>query len=174
MNISELRDLFEYNRWAQQKTLDAAALLGSGKYAESPSGSSLSLRSVLQKLLVEEVVWLSRWEGHSLAESPDYSECSDAVALMERWKSLWKRQTRYIESLIEDDLGNPINIRLNNGIEAVQPLGDTLAHVVNQATYLRGEASVLIKQLGGVAPDVDLFTYRLESGSDGSDATVAP
>src|SRR6476660_1098482 len=148
MNISELRDLFEYNRWSHQKTLDAAALLGDEKYSESPRGSSLSLRSVLQNLLVEEVVWLSRWEGHSLAEGPDYSECADALALMERWKSLWKRQKRYIESLIEDDLGNPISIRLNNGIETVQPLGDTLSHVVNQATYFRGEASVLIKQLG--------------------------
>jgi uncharacterized damage-inducible protein DinB len=174
MNISELRDLFEYNRWAHMKTLDAAALLGPEKYAEAPSGSSLSLRSVLQTLLVEEVVWLSRWEGHSLAESPDYSECADTVALMERLKSLWKRQTRFIESLIEDDLGNPISIRLNNGIETVQPLGETLTHVVNQATYLRGEAAVLIGQLGGTAPAADLFAYRLESGSDGSDATIAP
>lgn len=174
MNISELRDLFEYNRWAHTKTLDAAAILGSEKYAESSNGSSLSLRSVLQNLLVEEVVWLSRWEGHSLAESPDYSECADAIALMERWKYLWKRQTRFIESLVEDDLGNPINIRLSNGIETVQPLGDTLAHVVNQATYFRGEAAVLIKQLGGAPPSADLFTYRLENGSDGSDSGVAP
>jgi uncharacterized damage-inducible protein DinB len=174
MNISELRDLYDYNRWAHMKTLDAAAMLGPGKYTEAPSGSSLSLRSVLQNLLGEEVVWLSRWEGHSLAESPDYSECADTVALMERWKSFWKRQTRFIESLIEDDLGNPIAIRLENGIETVQPLGDTLAHVVNQATYLRGEAAMLIRQLGGTAPAADLFTYRLESGSDGSDATIAP
>src|SRR6476620_11320266 len=131
MNIAELRDLFDYNRWAHKKTLDAAALLGPEKFSDTTNGSN-SLRDVLQKLLVEEVVWLSRWEGHSLAEGPDYSECADALALMERWKSLWKRQRRYIESLIEDDLGNPISIRLNNGIETVQPLGDTLSHVVNQ------------------------------------------
>lgn len=174
MNISELRDFYDYNRWAHEKTLDAAALLGSDKYAETPNGSDLSLRSVLQNLLAEEVVWLSRWEGHSLAESPDYSECADTVALMERWRSLWKRQSRFLESLIEDDLGNPIAIRMSNGIETVQPLGDTLTHVVNQATYLRGEAAVLIRQLGGTAPAADLFTYRMESGSDGADATIAP
>ena len=174
MTLSELRDLFEYNRWAHTRTVDASALLGPDKYAETPNGSSLSLRSVLQNLLAEEVVWLSRWEGHSMAESPDYSECADTGALMERWNSLWKRQTRFIESLIEDDLGNPISIRMSNGIETVQTLGDTLAHVVNQATYLRGEAAVLIKQHGGTAPAADLFTYRLESGSDGSDSAIAP
>ena len=173
MNIAELRDLFDYNRWAHEKTLDAAALLGQEKYGDTTSRSD-SLRSVLQNLLAEEVVWLSRWEGHSLAESPDYSECADTVALMERWKSLWKRQARFLESLVEDDLGNPIAIRMNNGIETVQPLGDTLTHVVNHATYLRGEAAVLIRQLGGTAPAADLFTYRLESGSSESDATIAP
>lgn len=174
MNISELRDLYDYNRWAHEKTLDAAAMLGSARFAESSGGSNLSLRSVLQNLLAEEVIWLSRWEGHSLAESPDYSECADTAALMERWTYLWKRQASFIESLIEDDLGNPINIRMSNGIETVQPLGETLTHVVNQAAYLRGEAAVLIRQLGGTPPATDLFTYRLESGAHGSDATVSP
>ncbi|HUQ97858.1 MAG TPA: DinB family protein [Gemmatimonadaceae bacterium] len=171
MTIAELRDLFEYNRWAHEKTLDAAAILGPGKFAETPSGSDLSLRSVLQKLLAEEVIWLSRWEGHSLAEIPDYSECADTAALLDRWTYLWKRQARFLESVLEDELGNPINIRLRTGIETVQPLGETLTHVVNQATYLRGEAAVLIRQLGGTAPKVDLFTYRLENGSN---ATIAP
>lgn len=174
MNIAELRDLFDYNRWAHVKTLDAAALLGTEKYTDSPNGSSLSLRSVMQTLLVEEVVWLSRWEGHSLAESPDYSECADTIALMERWSYFWTRQTRFIESLIEDDLGSPIAIRTRDGIATVQTLGDTLTHVVNQATYLRGEAAVLIRQLGGTAPAADMFTYRLESGSEAHDATIAP
>jgi uncharacterized damage-inducible protein DinB len=174
MTIAELRDLFEYNRWAHKKTLDAAALLGAEKYSQPANGSAISLRAVLQNLLAEEVVWLSRWEGHSLADIPDYSECADTNALMERWRYLWKRQTSFIESLVEDDLGNPIHIRTRNGIETVQPLGETLAHVVNQATYLRGEAAVLIRQLGGTSPAVDLFTYRLASGSDAGDARIAP
>jgi uncharacterized damage-inducible protein DinB len=174
MNISELRDLYDYNRWAHQKTLDAAALLSPEKFAEAPSGSNLSLRSTLQKVLAEEVSWLSRWEGHSLAELPDYSECADTVSLMERWTYLWTRQARFIGSLTEDDLGNPVHIRTKNGIETVQPLGETLTHVVNQSTYLRGEAAVLLGQLGGSAPATDLFTYRLEGGSDGAGATIAP
>ena len=82
-------------------------------------------------------------------------------------------QAQHDESA-EDDLGNPIAIRMNNGIETVQPLGDTLTHVVNHATYLRGEAAVLIRQLGGTAPAVDMFTYRLDSGSDGAEARIVP
>jgi len=173
MTIAELRDLFVYNRWAHERTLDAAGVVSSEKYAHA-GGSSPSLRAVLQNLLSEEVVWLSRWEGHSLAESPDYSECADTTALKMRWKSLWNRQTRFVQSLTEDELGTPVSIRMRNGIEAVQALGETMVHVVNQATSLRGEAALLMRQLGANAPAADYFTYCLERGSDGADATIAP
>lgn len=171
--MSELRDLYSYNRWAHEKTLDAAGQLGPEKFA-ADNATSKSLRLALQTMLSDEVVWLSRWEGHSLAEIPDYSECHDTSALTERWKSLWKRQQRFIESLTEDDLGTPIAIRMRNGIETVQMLGDTLTHVVNSATSLRGEAGVLIRQLGGTSPGADLFSYRLENGEDGSDSAIVP
>ena len=174
MKLAELRGLFEYNRWAHETTLDSATLLGVDKYAQGWGGSSPTLRGVLQDLLAEEVVWLSRWEGHSLAEFPDYSECADTTALMVRWKSLWNRQMRFLESLSEDELTRPISIRMNNGIETDQSLGDTMVHVVNQATSLRGEAALLIQQLGGERPAADYFSYCLERGSEGADGVMAP
>ncbi len=174
MTTTELRDLFEYNRWAHQKTLDAAGLLGPDKYSSASMSPPISLKGVLQNLLAEEVVWLSRWEGHSLAEFPDYSECADTIALMSRWRSLWNRQSRFIESLAEDELARPVAIRMNDGTETVQPLGETMTHVVNQATYLRGEAALLTRMLGGKPAAADYFTYCLERGSEGNDAEIVP
>jgi uncharacterized damage-inducible protein DinB len=172
MNLPELRDLYDYNRWAHEKTLDAASLISSDKYSRASSGPSL--RAVLQNILAEEVAWLSRWAGHSLAEGPDYSECADTAALMVRWKSFWNRQRRFIESINQDELSRAIGIRLPNGIETEQSLGETMVHVVNQATSLRGEAALLIRQLGGAPPAADYFTYCLERGPDGADETIAP
>ena len=169
MTIAELLDLFEYNRWAHEKTLGAAGALDSETYR-----SASQLRSSLQHMLAEEVMWLSRWEGHSLAEEPDYSECTDTAALMVRWKSMWNRQRKFLESLTEDDPGREVAIRMRNGIEAVQPLGDTMTHVVNHATYLRGQAATLIEQSGGATPEADYFTYCVARGSDAPDTTVVP
>lgn len=174
MTITELQDLFEYNRWAHENTLRAAAELEPAKYDAVSSTSPLSPRAALQNMLAEEVAWLSRWEGHSLAEPPDYTECADTNALLIRWKSLWRRQRGFLESLNEDDLSRVIGIRLSNGIEAEQPLGDTMLHVVNHATYLRGQAATLIAQLGGSTPDSDYFTYCSVRGPDGTEANVAP
>ncbi len=171
MTTAELLDLFEYNRWAHEKILHAGAELGAEKYTEQIG--RMTLRSALQKMLAEEVVWLSRWEGHSLADTPDYSECTDATALAGRWKSLWNRQHRFLDSLTDDELASLVGIRLSNGMEAVQPLGETLMHVVNQATYLRGQAGALIRQLGGTTPDCDYFMYCVTRGSDELNMTDA-
>jgi uncharacterized damage-inducible protein DinB len=174
MTITELQDLFEYNRWAHENILQAAAELAPGKYDAMTSAGAPSPRTSLQNMLAEEVAWLSRWEGHSLAEPPDYNECVNTDALLMRWKSLWGRQRRFLESLNEDELGRFVSVRLSNGIEAVQPLGDTMMHVVNHATYLRGQAATLIAQLGGSTPDSDYFTYCAVRGPDGTEANVAP
>jgi uncharacterized damage-inducible protein DinB len=174
MTITELQDLFEYNRWAHENILHAAAELAPGKYDDVSNGGGLSPRTALQQTLAEEVAWLSRWEGHSLAEPPDYTDCVNTDALLIRWKSLWGRQRRFIEALNEDELGRLVSVRLPNGIEAVQPLGDTMMHMVNHATYLHGQAATLIAQLGGNIPDSDYFTYCAIRGPDGIEANVTP
>jgi Uncharacterized protein conserved in bacteria len=174
MKITELQDLFEYNRWAHENTLRAAAGLAPQDYNAANNSGTLSPRTALQNMLAEEVAWLSRWEGHSLAEPPDYTECVNTDALLMRWRSLWGRQRRFLESLNEDELGRFVSVRLPNGIEAVQPLGDTMMHMVNHATFLRGQAATLISQLGGSVPDSDYFTYCGVRGPDDSRESVAP
>jgi uncharacterized damage-inducible protein DinB len=174
MTITELQDLFEYNQWAHENILHAASGLPPDRYDAANSTNALSPRVALQNMLAEEVAWLSRWEGHSLAEPPDYSECVNTSALLTRWRSLWHRQRKFIESLNEDDLGRFVSVRLPNGFEAVQPLGDTMMHMVNHGTYLRGQAATLIAQLGGNIPDSDYFTYCAIRGPDGIEANVTP
>jgi Uncharacterized protein conserved in bacteria len=174
MTITELQDLFEYNQWAHENVLNAASELAPAEYNAVSKSGALSPRTALQNMLAEEVAWLSRWEGHSLAEPPDYSECTNTDALFMRWRSLWGRQRRFLESLNEDELGRFVSVRLPNGIEAVQPLGDTMMHMVNQGTFLRGQAATLITQLGGSIPDSDYFTYCAIRGPDGTEANVTP
>jgi uncharacterized damage-inducible protein DinB len=174
MTLTELQDLFEYNRWAHENILHAAAGLAPDEYNAASGNGASSPRAALQSTLAEEVAWLSRWEGHSLAEPPDYSECVNTEALLTRWKSLWGRQRRFLESLNEDELSRFVSVRLPNGIEAVQPLGDTMMHMVNHSTYLRGQAATLIAQLGGNIPDSDYFTYCTIRGPDGTEEDAAP
>ncbi|MEO8193640.1 MAG: DinB family protein [Gemmatimonadales bacterium] len=174
MTTAELIDLFEYNRWAHERIIAAASELSAEQYMRHVEGSMPSLRATLEHLLGAEVVWLSRWEGHSLGDTPDYSECADATALKSRWKSLWNRQFRFLRAVTEDGLSRPIDIRTRSGIETVQTLSETLIHVVNHATYHRGQAASIIRQVGGTPQSTDYFTYCLVRGSVQPETEVVP
>ena len=161
MTISELFDNYEYNRWAHERILESAIGLGADSYDRETGGSFPSLRATLEHLLAVEVVWLSRWEGHSLGEPPDYSGCRDADALRSIWRSFWQRQFRFLNDLVEEDLAHLVAIRTRTGIEAAQPLRDTLTHLLLHSSYHRGQAASQIRQLGGKAAGTDYFTYCL-------------
>ena len=82
MNVAEVIDLYEYNRWAHERTLESASNLTLEQYERSLPGNVRSVRAILEHVLATEVVWHSRWAGHSLAEAPDYSTTGDATAPM--------------------------------------------------------------------------------------------
>jgi uncharacterized damage-inducible protein DinB len=164
MTAAELVDLFEYNRWAHQRTLEASGELDSEAYQRELGGSFPTLRATLQHLLATEVVWLSRWEGHSLGEPPEYTGMVDVPALSRMWNSFWKRQFAFITSLADDELSRPVAIRTRTGIETVQPLGETMLHVVNHSSYHRGQAATFVRMLGGVPRGTDYFLYCVTRG----------
>jgi uncharacterized damage-inducible protein DinB len=164
MTAAELVDLYEYNKWAHLRTLEAAGELNSTDYEREVGGSFPSLRSTLQHLLATEVVWLSRWEGHSLGEPPDYTGMVDVAALLRMWNSFWKRQSSFVTSLSDDELSKPIAIRTRTGIETVQPLGETMLHVVNHSSYHRGQAASQVRMLGGTPRGTDYFLYCVTRG----------
>ena len=159
MTVAEFIDLYEYNRWAHERTLESASQVSPVDYARETGGSFPSLRATLEHMLAAEVVWLSRWEGHSLGDRPDYGGCSDASELRSIWLSFWKRQFAFLNSLRDDDLIQPVSIRTRTGIETVQSLSDTMTHVVNHSSYHRGQAAGQLRLLGGVPQSTDYFIY---------------
>src|SRR5215216_7557445 len=92
MTAAELCDFYEYNKWANLRTIESAAELSTEDYWREVGGSFPSVRETLQHILAAEVVWLSRWEGHSLGEPPDYAGLIDTPALSRLWQSFWHRQ----------------------------------------------------------------------------------
>ena len=164
MTVAELLDLFEYNKWANARTMEAAAELSTESYWKDVGGSFPSVRATLQHILGAEVIWLSRWEGHSLGDPPDYAGMVDVSSLLRLWDSFWQRQFSFIRSLSDEELLRQIAIRTRTGIETVQPLGETMMHVVNHSSYHRGQAASLVRMLGGTPRNTDYFMYCVTRG----------
>src|SRR5262245_22067137 len=59
------------------------------------------------------------------------------------------------------------------GNETEQRLGATMRHVVNHATYHRGQVATMLRQLGAVPTGTDLFTYLYESSRTVASSSAA-
>ncbi|MEO5589619.1 MAG: DinB family protein [Gemmatimonadaceae bacterium] len=159
MTAAELLDLYEYNRWAHRRMLESAAAFNTEEYERAIPSSFPSLRLTLEHVLAAEVVWLSRWKGHSLGDAPDFTGRGGVTSLRAMWDSFWNRQFAFLLHLSDDDLARPVSVRTRSGIEAVQALHDTMVHVVNHSTYHRGQVVTMIHQLGGTPVNSDYFVY---------------
>ncbi len=81
MTPEEMRVLYDYNAWANHRSLDAASSLTAEKFVQ-PMGSSFgSVRDTLGHIFGAEWIWLERFQGRSPASLPDTTQFKDAASL---------------------------------------------------------------------------------------------
>jgi len=160
--VRQIRRLYTFNRWANLRFLDALDGLSDEELGRDLKSSFPNVAATLVHLLGAEWIWLERWRGGSPTGFPDAVTMNSVARVRERWDALWADQQAFLEGLADDDLDRPLTYRTLAGDEFTQPLGDLLRHVVNHATYHRGQLTTMLRQLGHAAPSTDLVTwYRL-------------
>jgi uncharacterized damage-inducible protein DinB len=157
--MDEIRTLFAYNRWANLRFLDALSVLTDEELGRNMGSSFPSVAETLVHLLGAEWIWLERWSGRSPSGFPDAYTLNSVAAVRIRWDTLWREQRAFLDGLGDDDLARPVAYTNLAGADYTQPLGDLLRHVVNHATYHRGQLTTLLRQLGHGAPGTDLVTF---------------
>ena len=156
-------ELYRYHRWANARTLDAVSGLSPDDFARELGGSFGSVRGTLAHMLGAEWVWLSRWRGTSPDGFPDW-DVSTLDALRKRWRSLEADQTDFLEELTPEALDAPVTYRNTSGRTFTDPLAGLLRHVVNHATYHRGQVTTFLRMLDHAAPATDLVLFLREGG----------
>jgi uncharacterized damage-inducible protein DinB len=162
--MNEIRRLYAFNRWANLRFLDALGALSDEELGREMHSSFPNVAATLVHLLGAEWFWLERWLGRSPGTFPDATALTSVKAVRARWDALWADQQAFLEGLDEADLARPLTYRNLAGNEFTQPLGDLLRHVVNHATYHRGQLTTLLRQLGRAAPSTDLVAFYRDGG----------
>jgi uncharacterized damage-inducible protein DinB len=165
--LDELRTLFAYNRWANLRLLDAVAPLTDAELGRDLGGSFPNVAAVLVHLLGAEWVWLRRWQGEAPASFPDVAQLTSVAAVRARWDALWEEQQTYLAGLDEAALGYDVAYKTFDGTPYRQPLHELIRHVVNHATYHRGQLAAMLRQLGRTPPSTDLVRFYREQRSAG-------
>ena len=160
--IDDILESFDYTRWADGHMLRAAAELSSEQFTRDMGSSFPSIRDTLVHMLAVHWVWLSRWEGVSPREMPrEWKECT-LIELRRAWQDVGARQAVYLSSLTDRDLDRELRYTNTAGQPFAMPLGRSLRHVVNHATYHRGQVATMLRQMGVKPPSTDLTVFYLE------------
>lgn len=162
MNADFLRTLVDYHYWARDRALDAVAALSAEDYAKELGNSFGSIKSTLEHVYGAEVVWLTRWLGNSPSSFPGAMP-SDAAVLRSAWAEHEHAMRAFFAPLDDAGVARVIPYRLFSGAEGASPIWQMAVHVVNHATYHRGQVTTMLRQLGAQpAKSMDMIAYFRE------------
>lgn len=167
MNTEDIRQLFEFNAWANARILDAASRLSAEDFTRPLGNSFPSVRDTLVHVLFAEWVWLRRWLGESPRRAPwESSEFADVAALRAELERVERERDEFVAGLSDDELKTVVAYTNVKGQEWRYPLGRMLQHVVNHSTYHRGQVVTMLRQMGAEAPSTDLLLRLDELSPD--------
>jgi uncharacterized damage-inducible protein DinB len=162
MTPEDIRRLYDYNAWANHRTLEAAAALSSEQFLKPMGSSFSSVRDTLAHIYGGEWIWLERFQRRSPSSLPSAGEFADLASLKTKWDELETRLLSYVRGLTQSDLERVFEYKtLNYGVYT-NPLWESMQHLVNHGTYHRGQVTTMLRQLGANAIATDLMHFYRE------------
>lgn len=155
MNV---RDLFAYDRWANERLLSSLSRLTTVDYRRELNGSLSSVQQQAFHLISVP----DRYRARLVQEPvPDLSaeQFPTAEALLTYAQAVAQRLEAFAQSFTDADLTQIIRHQTRRG-DFVLSLEDTLWHMVNHSTYHRGQLAMLLKLLNVDYPDTDIVYWR--------------
>jgi len=162
MNIEDFRLLYDYNVWANNRTLDSCAALSEEQFTRDLSSSFRSVRDTLVHIYGAEWVWLERWHGRSPGGLPAGADCANLEAARRLLQETDRGLVDYVASLTNEDLQRVHNYKTTAGVAQAQPSWQMLQHLANHSTYHRGQIATMLRQLGAKAASTDLIVFYRE------------
>jgi uncharacterized damage-inducible protein DinB len=153
--------LYAYNRWADRRILDACRKLTADQYSAEPVPGWASVRSSLVHIAVATEGWLRGVAGENVEKVLTEAELvtvDDVDRLLERAYRIFES---IVPSLTTEVLATPRTFS-GRGRSAVLPPWAVLRHIVNHATYHRGQVAAKLKRLGIEPPMTDMIFWVME------------
>ncbi len=154
-----IRNLYDYNAWANARILDAAAPLTSAQLL-APGGASFdSVRDTLVHTMAAQWLYLERWQGRSPRAMPEPASFPDLGTIRARWTEIERDTQAFVATLDDARLAADVAYTNTQGERWAYPLWQQMIHQVNHATQHRSEAAVLLTQLGHSPGWLDLLYF---------------
>jgi uncharacterized damage-inducible protein DinB len=165
MNLQDLRTLLDYHYWARDRLLDALDPLTPEQFNRDLGSSFKSIRETVVHIYAAEWAWHSRWQGQSPTALMSSDAFPDVVAVRRGWTDHERKVRAFLESLGEAGLTRVFEYKLLSGRTGSSPFWQMLQHVVNHASYHRGQVTTMLRQIGAApAKSMDMIAYYRSKG----------
>lgn len=162
MDLNDFRLLYDFNTWANRRTLDTCSGLAPEQFTRDLGSSFPSVRDTLAHIYGAEWIWLERWQGRVPAGLPKPADFPDFESVRRRLTEKDRDLVDYVASLSPDDLQRVVQFKTTAGVSFSQPLWQCLQHVANHSTYHRGQVVTMLRQLGAKPTSTDLAGFYRE------------
>jgi uncharacterized damage-inducible protein DinB len=160
MNLQDLRTMLDYHYWARDRLFDALAPLTPDQINRELGSSFKSIRETIVHTYAAEWAWHSRWQGTSPTALLPSDQFPDLAAVRRAWSQHEAHMRAFLDGLGEDGVSRVFEYTLINGQAGASPLWQMLQHVVNHASYHRGQVTTMLRQLGATpAKPMDMIAY---------------
>jgi uncharacterized damage-inducible protein DinB len=189
MNVADIKTLYAYNRWANERLFSALEKLNHHQFTAAILSSFPSVRETVFHILFAEWLWLKRWQGtspRSTLADPDASpatwstltpggvqamkELETLAALKSFAESIEQERQEFLHGLNEDVLHAPLHFSDMAGAPYSEPLVQLMQHLVNHGTYHRGQVITMQRQIGAETVALDMLYFFREAREKGAGA----
>jgi uncharacterized damage-inducible protein DinB len=142
--------LFKYNDWANNLVLDT---LSKNTFRDP------EIFKIFSHVINAQFIWMSRISGNKSIHKPVWS-LHTLEDLKKYSKEISARWLEYLSKLDEKELQRSISYSNSEGQAFSNTVSDMLPHIVNHASYHRGQVNKLIRREGFPVHNTDYITYR--------------
>ncbi len=173
MTIDDIRLLYQYDRWANNRVLHATSRLSAEEFKRDLGGSFRSVRDTLVHIIGGEWIWLRYWKApptnsalltslrtrRDLLFNPDSFPNVATVQL--KWAEVETEQNEFVYGLTDELLERMLPFRATQ-----VSLARLMQHMANHSTYHRGQVALMMRQLGAEPVGTDFHVFLVECSSE--------
>ena len=169
MTKADVELLYQYDRWANNRVLEACSVLSGEQFTRDLGGSFCSIRDTVVHIFAGEWGWLQYWKevspdstflGRMMERRKvlfDPRAFPDLASVQRKWVEVEMEQVEFIQLLTDENLERMLPVR---GTQV--KLIHLMQHLANHSTYHRGQISLMMRQLGAVPQATDFHVFVMQ------------
>lgn len=164
MTLKDIQQLFAYHAWARERLLESLGSLSSEQLTKDLTSSFPGIQATVVHMVGAEDIWLRRLTKQKADHFLTPADLPSFADIKARWTKIGSDFAGLLATLNDKKLDETISFKNSKGADVSQKVWQALQHIVNHASYHRGQIVTMMRQLGATPPNTDLIGfYRLQN-----------